>query len=189
MNMSRIGSIGWKTVLTGVAAGMLLFSDCSGAQEATSEEVASNSRWSVGVSLTYPIARIYQALINYRLGEISQVFFGPAYQNFQSGSITSNAYTLIVGYRHRLWKDLHGEIELWPAWNRMYSSVTDTYYPGWELWAEVKVGYTFHLTRNLYLHVAPGIGFGIFRTNPPPRFEEDIRSPSFAPQIILGWGF
>jgi len=189
MSRLRIASMSWKAVIIGLAAGTLVFSGFAVAQEAGSEEVASNSRWSVGTSLTYPIARIYQAHINYRLGETSEVFFGPAYQNFQSGSITSNAYTLIVGYRHRLWRDLHGEIELWPAWNRMHSSVTETYYPGWELWAEMKVGYTFHLTRNLYIHAAPGIGLGIFRTNPPPRFKEDLRSPNFAPQLILGWRF
>lgn len=180
---SRIIGMGWKAVFI-VTAGMLLFP-----ASVVAREPASKSKWSVGTSLTYPIARIYQMHIDYRIGKSSEVFFGPGYQNFQSGSITSNAYTLIMGYRHYLWREFHVELELWPAWNRMHSSVTDTHYPGWELWAEVKTGYKFYLTRNLYVHPVPGVGFGIFRTNRPPRFSEDIDSPIFTPQIIVGWRF
>jgi len=69
----------------------------------------------VGTSVTYPMVRIYPLHINYRYAESSELFFGPAYQNFRSGSITSNAYTLIIGYRHYLWRERNGEIELWPA--------------------------------------------------------------------------
>jgi hypothetical protein len=102
-------------------------------------------RWSVGTSLTYPIARIYHA-----------------------------------------WEGLNLEVELWPAYNSMHSSITNSRYPGTELWTEVKIGYKLDLYRNLFLQPAPGVGFGIFRTNRPPNFDDDIRSPSFAPQLILG---
>jgi hypothetical protein len=145
--------------------------------------------WSVGTSLTYHIVRIYPLHINYRHSESGEFFFGPAYQGWQSGTITAHAYTLLVGYRHYLRRNLHVELELWPAWNRLHSSVTDSHYPGWELWAEPKEGYKFHLTRNLYLHPNPGVGFGIFRTNRPPRFGEDVDTPIFVPQLILGWRF
>jgi hypothetical protein len=143
-------------------------------------------RWSIGTSLTYPIARIYQIHIGYRLDERHELIFGPAYQNFESRSITSHAYTLLLGYRYYAWKGLNLEVELWPAWNNMYSDVTDSRYPGVELWTEIKVGYKLQVYRDLFLQPAPGVGFGVFRTNRPPRFEEDIKSPSFAPQLILG---
>ncbi len=68
-----------------------------------------------------------------------------------------------------------------------YSHVTEEYYPGWEMWAEIKAGYTFDLLAGRsYLQVAPGIGFGLFRTNTPPGFEEEIESPIFVPQVIIG---
>ena len=145
--------------------------------------------WSVGTSLTYPVVRIYPFHINRRLDARREIFFGPAYQGWTSGTITSDVYNIVVGYRHYLWRGLHVELELWPGWGHWYSTVTDRRYPGWELWAEPKIGYRFHLTPRLYLQPAPGVGFGIFRTNRPPRFGEDIDSPIFVPQLILGVKF
>jgi hypothetical protein len=146
-------------------------------------------RWSVATSLTYPIARIYQIHIAYRASDRHELIFGPAFQNFTSGSITSNAYTLILGYRYYAWEGLNLEVELWPAWNSMESSITGQRYPGAELWAEVKVGYKLDVYRNVFVQPAPGLGFGVFRTNRPPDFGEDIRSPVFAPQVLMGVGW
>ena len=153
---------------------------------APAQDTGNSPEWSVATSLTYPIARIYQIHISYNTGGNHEYFFGPAYQNFTSGSITSNAMTLIVGYRYFLWKNLHVEAEMWPAYNPMYSDVTELRYRGVELWGEVKIGYKFTLYRNLFIQPAPGIGFGILRTNKPPGFHEDIKSPIFAPQLLIG---
>jgi hypothetical protein len=143
-------------------------------------------RWSAGTSLTYPIVRIYQIHLGYRVDDRHEVFFGPAYQNFESGRITSHAYTFLLGCRYYLWKGLNLEVELWPAYNSMYSSLTDSRYPGVELWGEIKIGYKLGIHRNLFLQPAPGLGFGIFRTNRPPKLEEDLTSPIFVPQLIVG---
>ncbi|TVR60616.1 MAG: hypothetical protein EA422_13595 [Gemmatimonadales bacterium] len=145
--------------------------------------------WSVGTSLTYPVVRIFPVHINRRLDARREIFFGPAYQGWTSGTITSDVYNILLGYRHYLWRGLHVELELWPGWGHWYSTVTDRRYAGWELWAEPKIGYRFHLTPRFYLQPAPGVGFGIFRTNRPPRFDEDIDSPIFVPQLILGVKF
>lgn len=142
--------------------------------------------WSVGTSLTYPLAKIYQLHIGCRIDSTHEIIFGPAYQNFTSGSIISHAYTVLLGYRYHAWKGLSVELELWPASNRMHSDITALDYPGTELWAEIKIGYRVDVYRDIFLHPAAGIGFGIFRTNPPPHFDEDITSHSFAPQLILG---
>jgi hypothetical protein len=174
-----------KGVLPVLVVGALLLPIVAEAQEARAPE----SRWSMGVSLTYHIVRIYPVHVNYRHSERSEVFFGPAYQGWESGNLTADGYTLLLGYRHYLWRNFHAELELWPAWNRLHSSVTDARYPGWELWAEPKIGYKLNLGRNLYLHPNPGIGFGIFRTNRPPGFADEVDSPIFVPQLILGWRF
>jgi hypothetical protein len=167
--------------LSVIIAGVLLFSTPLMAGNSD-----GHSKWSIGTSLTYPIAQIYQIHINHALNERHELFFGPAYQNFESGSITSHAFTLILGYRNYIWKNLHIEVELWPAWNRMYSSITGSYYPGTEMWSEIKLGYTFNVYGRMFIQPAPGIGFGIFRTNKPPDFSNAIKSPVFAPQVILG---
>jgi hypothetical protein len=96
------------------------------------------SRWSVGTSLTYPVVRIYQIHIGYRLDQRNELIFGPAFQNFRSGSITSHAYTFLLGYRYYAWKGLNVEVELWPAYNNIYSSIAGSRYPGVELWTEIK---------------------------------------------------
>ncbi|TVR31256.1 MAG: hypothetical protein EA390_06770 [Balneolaceae bacterium] len=153
---------------------------------APAQNTGENSEWSVATSLTYPIVRIYQVHIGYKPEGNHEFIFGPAYQNFKSGSITSYAMTLILGYRYYVWKDLHFEAELWPAYNPMYSDVTESYYRGVELWAEIKIGYKFMLYRNLFIQPAPGIGFGIFRTNKPPLFDEGIDTPIFVPQLLIG---
>jgi hypothetical protein len=159
------------------------------AQTTSGTPVDDDPRWSVGTSLTYPIVRIFPLHINRRTDAGNEVFFGGAFQNWTSGTITAETYTLLVGYRHYLWRGLNVEFELWPAWGPWYSSETDGKYRGWELWAEPKIGYTINLTPRVYLQPAPGLGFGIFRTNRPPRFDGDIESPIFVPQLMLGVRF
>ncbi len=147
----------------------------------------AHPRWSVSTSLTFPLVRIYQVYLNYRIDDRNEVSIGPAFQNYRHESFTANAYTLIVGYRRYLTDRVSVEAELYPAYNRLYSNVTESYHPGWELWAEAKVGYTVDFTDDrLFLHPAPGIGFGIFQSNPPPGFFEEIESPIFVPQLLLG---
>lgn len=175
----------WWSVLVGLLVGVLLSPVATRGQHPP----AGASRWSVGVSLTYPLVRIYPIHINYRHSERSEFFFGPAYQAWESGTLTADGYTLLLGYRHYLWRNLAVEMELWPAWNRLHSSETGEHYPGWELWAEPKIGYKIELGQNLYLLPSPGIGFGIFRTNRPPGFRENVESPIVVPQVILGWRF
>lgn len=154
---------------------------------ATAQDSGNSPEWSIATSLTYPIARIYQVHISYNPGGNHEYFFGPAYQNFTSGSITSNALTLIIGYRYYVWKNLHIEVEMWPAYNPMFSNITELHYRGVEIWGEFKIGYKFSLLRNMFIQPSPGIGFGILRTNKPPNFSTDIKSPIFAPQLIIGF--
>lgn len=147
----------------------------------------SASRWSIGTSLTYPLVRIYQLRIGYALDDRHQLVFGPCFQNFRHESFTSRAYTLLLGYRYWVGDGLNLEAELYPAYNRLRSHVTGSSYPGVELWGELKIGYRFDLGDRWYIQPAPGVGFGILRTNPPPNFDQEIKSPTFVPQLILGF--
>jgi len=154
------------------------------------QDRVSLARWSISTSLTFPLVRIYQVYVNYRIDDRNEVSIGPAFQNYRHESFTANAYTLIVGYRRYITDGLSLEAELYPAYNRLYSHVTESYHPGWELWAEAKVGYTVDFADDrIFLHPAPGIGFGIFQSNPPPDFFEEIESPIFVPQLLVGVRF
>jgi len=162
---------------------LLAFSFCT----AEAQEEEGSSRWGVGTSLTYPIVRIYQLHLTYAVGDRQELTFGPCFQNYRHTSFTAQAYTLLLGYRHYVWRGLHVEAELYPAYNNMRSHVTGSDYPGLELWSEIKVGYRFHFNDRWYIQPAPGIGFGIFQSNPPPGFWDEIQSPIFVPQLILGF--
>jgi len=161
-----------------------------GAAPLHAQDRDARSRWSVSTSLTFPLVRIYQVYLNYRIDDRNEVSIGPAFQNYRHDSFTANAYTLILGYRRYLTDHLSVEAELYPAYNRMYSNLTESYHPGWELWAEAKVGYTWNFADDrFFLHPAPGIGFGIFQSNPPPGFHDEIESPIFVPQLLIGVRF
>ncbi len=148
----------------------------------------AHSKWSVGTSLTYPFAGIYLVQVNYRINDHHEVFFGPCFQNFAHESFTVNAYTLLLGYRYFFWKGLHVEAEVYPAYNNIYSNVTQSRYPGVEMWGELKIGYQFNFYNNrLFVQPAPGIGIGLFQSNKPPNFDEEIVYPIFTPQILLGF--
>lgn len=160
------------------------------AQNGGEEDRSTRGRWSVSTSLTFPIVRIYQVYLNYRIDDRNEISIGPAFQNYRHESFTANAYTLIVGFRRYVSDHVSVEAEIYPAYNRLYSHVTESYHPGWELWAEAKVGYTWNLANDrFFLHPAPGIGFGIFQSNPPPNFHDEIESPIFVPQLLVGVRF
>ncbi len=146
------------------------------------------SRWSISSSLTYPIVRIYTLHFNYSISDSHEFFFGPCFQNYRHDSFEANAYTLVLGYRNFLWPRFFWETEIYPAFNRFYSTIDESYYPGVELWTEFKVGYRIRLfDEKFYVQPAPGLGFGIFRTNQPPNFGDEIRSPIFIPQLQIGF--
>lgn len=151
------------------------------------QDTRARGSWGIGTSVTFPLVRIYQLYVNYRVDDRNEVFFGPAFQNFRHESFTANAYTLMLGYRRYLNDNVAVEAEVYPAYNRLYSHVTESYYPGWEMWAEVKVGYKYEFSGDrLYVYPAPGVGFGVFQSNPPPNYFDEIESPIFVPQLILG---
>ncbi len=149
-----------------------------------------SSKWSVSTSLTYPLANIYTLHVNYRPDNNNELYFGPCFQNFSHDSFTVYGYTLVLGYRRYFWRGLFLEGELYPAYNRIWSKITASYYPGIEMWGEIKIGYKIPFGKSkFYLQPSPGIGFGIFRTNRPPNYNEEIKSPVFIPQILIGREF
>lgn len=146
------------------------------------------SPWGIGTSITYPMAEIYMMQISYSPWEAGDILGGVAYQNWKNEQGRANAYTLLLGYRQFVWKGLHAEMELWPAYNPFHSSVDAKTYAGFELWMSLRLGYKidFQLAGNeFYILAQPSVGFGVARENPWP---EKVKGDGaiFEPQIILG---
>lgn len=148
--------------------------------------------WGIGTSVTYPLGnQIYMGQGSYSIWNHGDLLFGFAYQNWKNDEGRSHAYTLLAGYRQFLWKGLHSEIELWPAYNPFRSSVDGKTYCGCELWVSVRVGYRFDMTiagQDFFILAQPSLGFGIARQNRWPGMGHGFNAV-FEPQLIIGYRF
>ncbi|HPN43906.1 MAG TPA: hypothetical protein PLP19_10485 [bacterium] len=160
-------------------------------QEQRPGTLNSDKLWGAGISFTYPIADIYMLQASYSLWECGDILCGVAYQDWEIDQGHSHAYTLLLGYRHFLWKGLHTEIELWPAYNPFDSSIDGKTYSGVELWVSARIGYRFDFKladKDFFILAQPSIGYGAARQNPWPKMEKDNK-PIFEPQLIAGFRF
>ncbi len=149
-------------------------------------------RWGLGASITYPLAPIYEVQLSYAPWDRGELLTGFAYQNWENDQGTSHAYTVLAGYRQYVWKGLHLEAELWPAWNPFRSKLDGKTYSGLELWTSVRVGYRAAMElggREFFLLAQPSLGFGVLRQNRWPGMGKGFSAPIFEPQVILGTGF
>lgn len=161
---------------------------------AESEQSGTNgspSKWGAGTSLTYPIASICMVQLSYSAWSMGDLLTGYAYQYWRDAQGRSRAQTVLVGYRQFIWRGLHMEVELWPAYNPFKSSVDGKTYRGLELWMSVRAGYRFDFEiygRELFILPQPSIGFGVARQNGWPGMKRGF-NPIFEPQLIVGTRF
>jgi hypothetical protein len=151
----------------------------------------SSLKWGFGTSLTYPIgASIYMVQLSYSAWSMGDVLVGYAFQHWNDQG-QAHAQTLLLGYRQFIWRGLHAEVELWPAYNPFESSVDGRTYKGGELWVSARVGYRFDFKvygRELFVLAQPSIGVGVARQNPWPKAPTGF-NPIFEPQLIVGTRF
>jgi hypothetical protein len=156
-------------------------------------------KWALETSLDYPFAaQIYMAQFAYRLGENSEVLFGPCFQNWKDQGEAkgqAHAYTLIVGYRQYFWRNFHAEVELFPAYNSFDSRVDGKTYNGFETWIEYRVGWKFEFKigdYSLFITPQPGIGHALYLQNIWPGLNAStyrLNSLTFVPQLLFGIEF
>jgi len=161
------------------------------AQEGRTGTLNSDKPWGIGISATYPVAQIYMLQASYSMCEIGDILCGVAYQDWENDQGHSHAYTLLLGYRHFLWKGFHTEIELWPAYNPFDSSIDGKTYSGVELWTSLRIGYRFDFKladKDFFILAQPSVGFGLARQNPWPDKEKDDKA-IFEPQLLAGYRF
>lgn len=172
-------------LLVAMLVAFLLFTVNAFAQEAASD---TDKPWGIGTSITYPINDIYMIQSSYSPCGHGDLLLGAAFQNWENDQGQANAYTLLLGYRKYLWRGLHAEMELWPAYNPFESSVDGKTYKGMELWASLRIGYKFDfkaIGNDFYILAQPSIGLGVLRGNKWPDMEKDDDAV-FEPQVILG---
>ena len=167
----------------------------SGTLQHSESQDEEASRWALETSLTFPMVRIYMAKMSYAQSERTELGIGFAFQNWKNTDQKplgqSHAFTLLMSYRHYFWRNLHFEIELWPAWNRFESAFDGKTYRGFELWSEYKIGYRFDLGTRFYAVLQPGMGHGVWIQNPWPdvdfnNYWEFVRdSVIFVPQVLV----
>ena len=179
-------------IIKRISAAIVMFAALSAAYADGGEGTSgSDCRWGIGTSVTYPIASIYMAQLSYSLWSHGDVLAGYAYQHWKNDQGRSHAQTLLLGYRQYIWKGLHAEVELWPAYNPFRSSVDGKTYRGVELWMSVRAGYRFDCDvygRELFVLAQPSVGFGVARQNRWPKMERGF-NPIFEPQLIVGTRF
>lgn len=184
---NRISIMNIVTKISLFVAFMLISANAFG-QNVGDSSSKSDKSWGIGTSITYPMADIYMIQGSYSPGEHSDILCGAAFQNWKNSQGRANAYTLLLGYRRFIWRGLHTEMELWPAYNPFRSSIDGKTYTGLELWMSVRVGYKLEFNTSgidLYILAQPGIGFGVIRDNPWPDKEKDDKAV-FEPQMIVG---
>lgn len=152
------------------------------------------NKHSIDISPISPFVKIYAIQYSYLFLKKNQIMLGFAYVNVKYVEGRSHAPTLIVGYRRFIWKDLHLEYQLWPAYNNYYEINEKKYYSGFELWNEFRVGYQIDFKiGNMPFFVNPQIlgGFGLFPGNKPDSFIKNMKAePVFIyPNIFVGLSF
>ncbi len=143
-----------------------------------------------------PLFRIYAVHYGHRFGSGSELILGPLYMNIHYEDIGhTDAPGFIIGYRHYLWKKLHVDYQLMPAWDNFYEKNEDRRYRGFDLWNEFRLGYVWDFSINdipLFVNVQWPFGFGLYAQNKPESFKEhekENRFFYFPPMFFIGVRF
>ena len=149
----------------------------------------------IEVSPMSPFMHIYVVQYSYQFSPENELMLGLSYMNIPYDDGATHSPGVIVGLRHYLWRGLHAEYQLWPAIDWFYEKHEKKYYTGFDLWNEARIGYRFDikLSQDVSLYLTPqwAVGFGIYGTNKPDGFKEQVHeNPFFGfPLVFVGIGF
>jgi hypothetical protein len=174
------------------AALLVLACPLAAANAAPSDPGREQHHHELSASPLSPLLNIYVLQYSYRFAPRTEVMAGASYMNIQFDFGETRAPGIIVGLRHYLWRGLHFEYQLWPAYDWFYEKYEDETYEGFELWNEARLGYRFDipLSDALALTVTPqwAVGFGLYMGEKPERFKDKVRlNPFFGfPLLFVG---
>lgn len=144
-------------------------------------------------------AGIWGVKYDYALTRRDELKVGISWMNIYFPEGNTDSWSLILGYRRYLWRNLYLEYELWPGYDNFYEKNEEKYYPGWDLWNEFRIGYQFRFhigSLPCFVSAAWPFGFGLYSTNKPDSFYErmnqsfDSKFFYHFPLIFVGakWG-
>ncbi len=146
------------------------------------------SKWSIEYSLAGTALNIYALQAAYQYNNKGQWLIGSCFQNYKNNQGRAHAYTLLIGYRYKIWKNFSVEYEFFPAYNEFHSSIDNKNYYGLELYSELRPGYQFDFkigNQSLYVLPQLTIGFGIWTNNKWPDFDKQS-NPAILGNLWLG---
>lgn len=192
-----------KQSLTYSIAAFILFSGVAASQ---------HKFHSVEFSPLSPMFNIYAVQYSYHFDDTQEAMIGISYADIPQKPaeerqpkwmdilITPNtiskeigvnhSWTLYVGYKYYVADRFHIEYQLWPGYNSFYSTTEKKYYDGFDLWNEVRLGYTFDFTESpFYINLQYLIGFGLVEGNKPADFGAGGEPVFRAPVFFVGYRF
>jgi len=159
-------------------------------------EEPSFNKHSIAFCPIVPFFGIYAVHYNYRVNQNSELIAGLSYMNIKFDGIGhTNSPALILGYRQYLWRNLHVEYEIWPAYDAFYESNEGRYYRGFDVWNEFRFGYKFEFSvagQDSFVNCQMPFGFGLYSSNKPQSFKDHAsKNPFFyfPPIITVGISF
>lgn len=184
-----------------IALGMLLplslaLFDARGAKaQELPREAMPKLRHAIEITPMMPFFGIYSLQYGYRMTPYDELLAGAAYTNIELVKLgKTHAPTLIAGYRRYLWRDLHLEGQLWPSYDNFHYYPENTYYAGFDLYGELRLGYKFDLHvagLPAFVNLQLVYGSGIYAQNKPVALlEAAAKEPPFiVPVIFFGYRF
>ncbi|MDX9770670.1 MAG: hypothetical protein RBT19_09915 [Tenuifilaceae bacterium] len=164
--------------------------------QSNNEQAEIKYRHTIDVCPISPLFGIWAVHYTYRLTPKDELITGLSYMNIKFDGIgETNSPALILGYRRYLWKNLHFEYEIWPAYDNFWESNEQKHYPGFDLWNEFRLGYLFDVKVGnvpAFVNIQWPLGFGLYASNKPQSFKElekDNRFFYFPPLIFVGLKF
>jgi hypothetical protein len=171
---------------------------CYAEEIAKSANDSLDAKLGIETSLTFPIVNIYMAQLAYQFKGNNELLFGPCLQYWTDqgeAKGSAHAYSLLFGYRKYIYKQIHLEAQLFPAYNVFNSTIDGNTYKGFELWSEYRIGWKFQFKAgdySIYLIPQPGFTLALYLENIWPGMSESTyrqNSILFVPQVILGLNF
>ncbi|MFH0901601.1 MAG: hypothetical protein V2A73_13315 [Pseudomonadota bacterium] len=188
-------------LLLATVLAMSFVSSAAGEEPPAVNQAPTGKRWGVETSVVFPVVHIYELHGSYRFWSHGEALAGFALQRWSEDDFDdtfppgqAEAYTLLMGYRQFIWKGLHAEVMLFPAYNRFHSHVDNKVYSGPELWVESYVGYTFRIEVggvNLVIVPQMGLGFAVWHQTKWPKEDEYMANAGMTavPNLLVGAEF
>ena len=186
-----------KSFLTSILMVAMVINSFSQEIEKSENESTPDPYYSHSVE-TSPMSlllNVYGVLYYYRFSLHNEIITGINYSNLHYDFGNHNAPGMTIGYRRFLWKNLHFQYELWPAYDNFYEKNEDKHYKDFTLWNELRFGYQFNFKiKNQACYVSAQWPFGFFLVNgDKPKsytdYEKDNRFFYQIPVLFIGLKF